>query len=129
MVKQVNGQYRVKNEELRPLYEKAISLIDRFPQGVKVKHVYREQNRRADELCNEALDGFPRPARLAPPASAAASTPPLAAAPALPAGLRAQALEILRAAKTAWEKNHAASPSPEDVWNQLTALVARHLNT
>src|SRR6266567_3470801 len=65
MVKQVNGEYRVKNEELRPLYEEAQRLRRRFRQPVTLRHVRREQNQRADELCNEALDGV-RPARPAP---------------------------------------------------------------
>src|SRR5262245_11050586 len=56
MVKQMRGEYRVKNEELRPLYEQARRLADRFP-AVAWEHVRREQNRRADELCNLVLDG------------------------------------------------------------------------
>src|SRR5438132_8586084 len=57
MVKQLNGEYRVKNEELRPLYEEAIELRHQFAGGVSFVHVRRGQNQRADELCNEALDG------------------------------------------------------------------------
>src|SRR5262249_4541615 len=66
LVKQMNGQYRVKNEELRGLYEEAQELRKRFTGGVTIRHVRRSQNSRADELCNEALDGkrspSPRPA-------------------------------------------------------------------
>ena len=57
MVKQMNGEYRVKNEELRGLYEQARSLRQRFEGLVTIRHVRREQNKRADQLCNDALDG------------------------------------------------------------------------
>jgi ribonuclease HI len=57
MVKQMNGEYRVKNEELRGLYEQACALRGRFEGPVTIRHVRREQNKRADKLCNEALDG------------------------------------------------------------------------
>src|SRR6266566_7182269 len=39
MVKQLNGEYRVKNEELRPLYEEAVRLRRRFRQPVTLRHV------------------------------------------------------------------------------------------
>ncbi len=57
MVKQMNGEYRVKNEELRGLYDQACSLRRRFEGPVTIRHVRRVQNKRADELCNQALDG------------------------------------------------------------------------
>jgi ribonuclease HI len=57
MVKQMNGEYRVKNEELRGLYEQACQLRKCFDGVVTIRHVRREQNKRADQLCNEALDG------------------------------------------------------------------------
>jgi ribonuclease HI len=57
LVKQMNGEYRVKNEDLRGLYEQACALRQRFEGPVTIRHVRREQNRRADQLCNEALDG------------------------------------------------------------------------
>src|SRR5262245_53314218 len=58
MVKQLNGDYRVKNEELKPLYEEVRDLCTRFKQTVRFHHVRRSQNQRADQLCNEALDGL-----------------------------------------------------------------------
>jgi ribonuclease HI len=57
MVKQMNGEYRVKNEDLRDLYEKAQALTRRFRGPVRFRHVRRAENSRADALCNEALDG------------------------------------------------------------------------
>jgi len=56
LVKQLNGEYRVRNAGLMALYEQAQELRQQFEQ-VDFAHVYREQNKRADKLCNEALDG------------------------------------------------------------------------
>ncbi len=61
LVKQMSGQYRVKNEDLRDLYEEARDLCARFRGGVTFQHVRREQNSRADALGNEALDGLREP--------------------------------------------------------------------
>ena len=55
MVKQLNGVYRVKSEDLRPLYDRAVELIKSF-KDCKVAHVYREDNSTADALANEAID-------------------------------------------------------------------------
>jgi ribonuclease HI len=55
MVKQLKGQYKVKNEGLKPLHSRAKELISAYGK-VNICHVYREQNKRADELANEALD-------------------------------------------------------------------------
>lgn len=64
MVKQMRGQYKVKSGDLRPLFERA----RKMSQGIEsfhIEHVYREQNREADALANEALDetsGVPKAA-------------------------------------------------------------------
>jgi len=55
IVEQVNGGYRVKEERLKTLNARAKELLASFPD-VKVKHVGREQNKRADYLANQALD-------------------------------------------------------------------------
>jgi ribonuclease HI len=55
VVKQMLGQYRVKDETLRPLYEEAKALAGRLP-GVSFQHVLRGKNALADKLANEALD-------------------------------------------------------------------------
>ena len=55
LVKQMTGQYRVKNPGLIPLYEDARSLIRRIGR-VTFEHVRREFNKDADRLCNEAMD-------------------------------------------------------------------------
>ncbi len=55
MVRQVNGQYKVKSENIRPLYEQALFLLSKL-KSWKIQHVYREKNKIADGLVNEALD-------------------------------------------------------------------------
>jgi hypothetical protein len=55
MVKQLRGIYKVRNENLQPLYEKAQRLISQL-DWFEIKHVLREQNREADRLANEAMD-------------------------------------------------------------------------
>jgi ribonuclease HI len=55
LVKQMKGLYKVRSEELAPLYERAkkmTSALDSF----RIDHVYREQNREADALANQAMD-------------------------------------------------------------------------
>jgi ribonuclease HI len=55
LVKQMQGQYKVKSEDLRPLFERAKKMSQGF-DSFRIDHVYREQNREADALANEALD-------------------------------------------------------------------------
>ncbi|GAB6877093.1 ribonuclease HI family protein [Thermaerobacter litoralis] len=55
MVRQLNGQYRVKNEGLKPLFRQALELAARF-DAVRFIHVPREQNREADRLANQGID-------------------------------------------------------------------------
>jgi ribonuclease HI len=55
LVKQMRGQYKVKSEDLRPLFERAKKMSQGF-ETFRIDHVYREQNREADALVNQALD-------------------------------------------------------------------------
>jgi ribonuclease HI len=55
LVKQMRGQYKVKNADLRPLFERAKKMSQAL-ESFRIEHVYREQNREADALANEALD-------------------------------------------------------------------------
>jgi ribonuclease HI len=55
IVKQMNGEYRVKNADLRPLYERAQDLMNEFDVA-KIEHNYREDNSLADRLANLAMD-------------------------------------------------------------------------
>jgi ribonuclease HI len=55
LVKQMRGQYKVKSDDLRPLFERAKKMSQTF-EMFRIDHVYREQNREADTLANEAMD-------------------------------------------------------------------------
>ncbi len=55
MVRQLNGQYKVKNEGLLPLFRAVAAMLRRFEQAT-VRHIPREQNRRADALANQGID-------------------------------------------------------------------------
>ena len=51
----MRGQYRVKSEDLKPLFERAKKMVQSF-SSFRITHVYREQNSEADALANQALD-------------------------------------------------------------------------
>ncbi len=55
LVKQMRGQYKVKSEDLKPLFERAKKMSATIP-SFRIDHVYREQNKEADALANEAMD-------------------------------------------------------------------------
>jgi ribonuclease HI len=55
VVRQIEGRYKVKHPDLRPLYEQARILLSRFADA-PLAHVPREENREADRLANRALD-------------------------------------------------------------------------
>jgi ribonuclease HI len=55
LVKQMRGQYKVKSADLQPLFERAKKMSQSFV-SFQIRHVYREQNREADALANEAMD-------------------------------------------------------------------------
>jgi ribonuclease HI len=123
MVKQVNGEYRVKNPDLRSLYEEARALCDRFRGGVRLVYIPRAENARADALCNEALDGI----RVAMPRASTlpGAKPRLAATSKSVPRLREDALACLRRAAEAWAGG-VLEPSPDRVWGQLADILTRH---
>lgn len=55
MVKQMNGQYHVRNPSILPLYLKATELAGLLPE-VTFQHVPRERNEQADRVANMAID-------------------------------------------------------------------------
>ncbi|MGH9869834.1 MAG: ribonuclease HI family protein [Candidatus Polarisedimenticolia bacterium] len=55
LVRQVLGQYRVKNPVLQQLHGTALPMMRKIGQ-VRVEHVPREQNKDADRLANMAMD-------------------------------------------------------------------------
>lgn len=55
LVRQINGVYRVKHPNMKPLYARAIKLMASFDK-VDVRHVRRAENTLADTYANEAMD-------------------------------------------------------------------------
>jgi ribonuclease HI len=55
LVRQITGQYRVKNQKLIQLFEQVQLLLLKIPCW-NVRHIPRERNRRADELANRAMN-------------------------------------------------------------------------
>lgn len=55
LVRQMNGQYRVRNEGLKPLHQEAQDMARKL-QGFSITHVRRDKNVHADRLVNRALD-------------------------------------------------------------------------
>jgi ribonuclease HI len=55
IVEQVKGNWKVKQEHLRPLHTKAKDALRGLPKW-SIRHVRRDDNVRADELLNDALD-------------------------------------------------------------------------
>lgn len=55
VVNQLNGDWKIKNDRLRQLAVKARTLMRNF-EAVRVEHVRRAENARADALANQAMD-------------------------------------------------------------------------
>ena len=55
VVRQMKGQYKVKNEGLKPLYKRAHKLSSKFKE-FSISHVPREENKEADRLSKKALE-------------------------------------------------------------------------
>jgi ribonuclease HI len=55
VVKQLNREYRVKDKDLAPLFVKVWNLSLKFKK-IKFHHIFREDNKEADGLVNQAID-------------------------------------------------------------------------
>ncbi len=55
MVKQLNGEYKVKNDNIRQIFSQCIDLFAGFSSW-EIKHIRREKNKLADKLVNRAID-------------------------------------------------------------------------
>lgn len=56
VVEQLNGNYKMKNEGLMPLYNKARELVMELGGRVSFTHILRSKNEEADILVNKAID-------------------------------------------------------------------------
>ncbi len=57
VVKQINGEYRVKSTILKPLYQQAKQLQASL-EGFTITHIPRRQNAEADDLANKAFNHY-----------------------------------------------------------------------
>jgi ribonuclease HI len=125
MIKQMNGAYKVKHPGLLPLYEEADALRQDF-EHVTLRHVRREHNKRADRLCNEALDAALGKAPAAEK-SVAKRPPPIASADPnrhdLERLVRDDALTCLRTSAASWSRDKDAHLKPEHVWEQIWSIL------
>ena len=55
IIQQVTGKWKVKNDNLRAIYNQ-IKQVEPFFTVISYQHVYRKNNKRADQLANIALD-------------------------------------------------------------------------
>ncbi len=55
VVRQMLGEYRVRNATLRPLFDEARTLFQQF-KNATIRHNYRSHNHLADKLANKAMD-------------------------------------------------------------------------
>lgn len=55
LVRQINGEYRVKDKTLKIYYKQVMEILTKF-KSVSTRHIPREKNKVADRLANEALD-------------------------------------------------------------------------
>jgi ribonuclease HI len=108
LVKQMNGEYRVKNADLKELHALATERLKQF-ERVTIRHVRRSENSRADALCNQALDGRPLP-----PAAAPSPSP------------CEQILACLRRAAADWAKGDPTRPDPEKVCEEILRLIEKN---
>jgi ribonuclease HI len=126
LVKQMNGEYRVKHPDLQDLYREAQKLRKGFDR-VTLTHVRRGQNADADRLCNQALDGKLRRKEAAPLSRGAepAAAPPRVHGGA-PEPLEEEALALLNAVAKSWAATGGSSPAAVEVWDRLWALLGEH---
>jgi len=85
LVRQMQGRYKVKSADLKPLYERA-SKLARQLDYFAIEHVMREMNREADGLANVALDTAGVPKFESRGRAGTAETPRKPATTGLPAG-------------------------------------------
>ena len=55
VVRQVRGEYKVRNAGIKPLHAEVLTALDGFDSWT-IEHVRREENAEADALVNQALD-------------------------------------------------------------------------
>ena len=57
VVKQFNGEYAIRDDKLRAISIQVSQVAAKFPRGVTLRHIPRDQNRAADAICTAVLEG------------------------------------------------------------------------
>ena len=117
MVRQMNGEYSVKNPDLQRLHAEAQELRRRFKSST-FAHIRRAENARADALCNAALDGRSPDEKKTPRKAKTKS-----ATTARRSDIDAAAVECLRSAAFSWAASGGRTPGAELVWDQLWSIL------
>lgn len=55
LVKQLNGEYKVKDPNMKILFERSLGILKNF-KTFEIKHIPREKNKEADRLVNKAIN-------------------------------------------------------------------------
>jgi len=55
VVRQLCGEYKVKDAGIKPLFEKALGILRNF-KAYDIKHIERSKNTEADKLANKAIN-------------------------------------------------------------------------
>jgi len=55
VVRQLRGEFKVREAHLKPLHKQALEALNHFSK-YSIDNIPREENRRADQLANEAID-------------------------------------------------------------------------
>lgn len=55
LVNQIKGEYKVREETLRPLHYLAVMLLKKFEKAT-ITHIPREKNKEADKLVNKVIN-------------------------------------------------------------------------
>lgn len=58
VVKQLTGEYRVKNAALKYMHDQISRMIQSWKGTIYFRHIYREENHEADRLANKAMDEY-----------------------------------------------------------------------
>ncbi len=56
VIRQLEGKYKVKHPNLKPLYVQVVATIEKYFPHVVFTHIPREENSYADRLANDAMD-------------------------------------------------------------------------
>jgi ribonuclease HI len=56
MVRQMNGEYKVKDAVIKEYFQEVYGMLERMPFEFEIVHIAREENKEADRLANLGID-------------------------------------------------------------------------